>query len=58
MRIVWKNVRVLGMMRGIIGQGFAPIVWDLVCIVEVDECGAYEKGVDRVRFFITAEGTF
>ena len=26
-----------------IGQGFAPIVWDLVCIVEVGECGACEK---------------
>jgi len=33
--------------EGIIGQGFAPIVWDLVCIGEVGECGACEMVVDR-----------
>jgi len=45
------------MVRGIIGQDFAPIVWDLVCIAEVGECGACEKVFDRDRFSITAEGT-
>ena len=38
----------VGYEEGIIGQGFAPIVWDLVCIAEV---------VDRDGFFITAERT-
>jgi len=47
----------VGYGEGIIGQGFAPIVWDLVCIAEVDECGACEKVVDTDGFFITAEGT-
>ena len=52
MRIVWRNARVLDMVKG-----FASIVWDLVCIVEVGECGACEKVVDRDGFFITAEIT-
>jgi len=39
------------MVRGIIGQGFASIVWELVCIAEVNECGACEKEVDRDGFF-------
>jgi len=40
-----------------IGQGFASIVWDLVCIAEVNECEACEKVVHRDGLFITAEGT-
>ena len=48
----------VGYGEGIIGQGFASIVWDLVCTAEVGECGACEKVVDRDGFFITAEGTF
>ena len=47
----------IGYGERIIGQGFAPIVWDLVCIVKVGECGECEKVVDRNGFFITAEGT-
>jgi len=47
----------VGYGEGIIGQGFALIMWDLVCIVEVGECGACEQMVDRDGFFITAEGT-
>ena len=43
--------------EGIIGQGFAPIGWDLVCIAEVGKCEACEKAVDRDGLFITAEGT-
>ena len=35
-----------------IGQGFASIVWDLVCIVEVDECRECEKVIDRDGFFV------
>jgi len=29
----------VGYGEGIIGQGFASIVWGLVCIAEVGECG-------------------
>jgi len=47
----------VGYGEGIIGQGFTPIVWNLVCIAEVGECEACEKAVDRDRFVITAEGT-
>jgi len=47
----------VGYGAGIIGQSFALIVWDLVCIAEVGECGACGKVVDRDGFFITAEGT-
>jgi len=36
----------LGYGEGVIGQGFASIVWDLVCIAVVDECEACEKEVD------------
>ena len=43
--------------EGVIDQGFASIVWDLVCIAEVSECGACEKVVDRDGFFTTAQGT-
>jgi len=41
----------------VIGQGFASIVWDLVCIEMVGEYGVCEKVVDGDGFFITAEGT-
>jgi len=47
----------VGYGEGIIGQDFAPIVWDLMCIEEVGECGACEKVVDRDGLFIPAEGT-
>jgi len=47
----------VGYGEGIIGQGFAPIVWDVVCIVEAGECGVRGKVVDRDGFFITVEGT-
>jgi len=47
----------VGYGEKIIGQGFASIVWDLVPIAEVGECGACEKVVDRDGIFITAEGT-
>ena len=47
----------VGYGEGIIGQGFAPIVWDLVCIAQVSECEACEKVVDRDGIFITAEET-
>ena len=34
----------VGYGERIIGQGFAPTEWDLVCIAEVGESGACEKG--------------
>jgi len=33
----------VGYGEEIIGQGFAPIVWNRVCIAEVSECGVCEK---------------
>ena len=47
----------VGYGEGIVGQGFASIVRDRVCIAEVGECGVCGKVVDRNGFFITAEGT-
>jgi len=47
----------VGYGEGIIGQSFALILRDLVCIAEVGECGACGKMVDRDVFFITAQGT-
>ena len=37
----------VGYGEGVIGQDFASIVWDLVCITLVDECRTREKVVDR-----------
>jgi len=36
-------MRGFGYGGGVIGQGFASIVWDLVCIEVVGECGECEK---------------
>jgi len=47
----------VGYGEGIIVQGFAPIVWDLVSIAEMGECEACGKVDDRDEFFITPEGT-
>jgi len=47
----------VGYGEGIIGQGFAPNVWNLMCIAEVGECEACEKVVDRDELFINAKGT-
>jgi len=47
----------VGYDEGVIGQGFASILWELVCIAAVGECRACERVVDRDWFFITAEGT-
>jgi len=47
----------VGYGEGVLDQGFAWIVWVLICIAVVGECGACEKVVDRDGFFITAEKT-
>jgi len=52
-----KECKAVRYGEGVIGQGFASIVWDLVCIAVMGECGAHEKAVDRDGFLITAEGT-
>jgi len=51
-----EECEVVGYSEGITGQGFASIVWYLVCIVEVGECGACGKVANRDGSFITAEG--
>jgi len=51
-----KECEGVGYGEGIIGQGFAPMVWDLVYIAEISECGVCEKVVDRNGFFILVNG--
>jgi len=43
--------------EGVIGQGFATILWGLVYITSlVGKCGACEEVADRDGFFVIAKG--
>jgi len=57
MRIVWRKTRVLDTVRGLLVRALLPLLWDLMRITLVGECGTCEEVIDRVGLFVITEET-